>query len=76
MCLKHEQLEPPDKRGQVGVLKEQNNVWVFRYTPEWVASPDGFDLSPALPREQDEIADGGRIARCSDSSTTCCRLGP
>ena len=51
MCLKHEQLEPLDKRGQVGVLKEQNNIWVFRYTPEWVASPDGFDLSPALPRE-------------------------
>lgn len=44
---------------QVGVLEEQNNIWALRYTPEWLASPDGFDLSSALPRERGEIVDGG-----------------
>lgn len=44
---------------QVGVLEEQNNIWAFRYTPEWIANPEGFDLSPALPRAQVEIVDGG-----------------
>lgn len=44
---------------QVGVLEEQNNVWAFRYTPEWIANPQGFDLSPALQRSEGEIVDGG-----------------
>lgn len=47
------------KGEQVGVLEEQNNIWALRYTPEWLASPDGFDLSPALPRGRGEIVDGG-----------------
>lgn len=44
---------------QIGVLEEQNNIWAFLYTPELLASPDGFDLSPALPRGRGEIVDGG-----------------
>ena len=32
----------------VGLLREQNDLWAFEYTPEWQASVHGYDLSPAL----------------------------
>lgn len=35
---------------QVGQLREQDDIWEFEYAPEWQASPEVFDLSPALSR--------------------------
>lgn len=46
-------------RRQVGQLREQGNIWAFRYAPEWLAQ--GFDLSPALPRTADGIVDGASL---------------
>lgn len=43
----------------VGTLSEGNDLWVFDYDPAWATAPDGFDLSPALPRERLRIEDGG-----------------
>ncbi|WP_428313256.1 HipA domain-containing protein [Hydrocarboniphaga sp.] len=35
---------------QVGQLREQDDIWEFEYTAQWQASPEVFDLSPALSR--------------------------
>ena len=45
----------------VGTLREDNNLWVFEYDPAWSAHPQGFDLSPALPRDVAEHRDGGSV---------------
>lgn len=45
----------------VGTLREDNNLWVFEYDPAWSAHPQGFDLSPALPRNVAEHRDGGTV---------------
>ena len=42
----------------VGHLHENNDLWAFEYSPAWVASAQGFDLSPGLPRTQLRHADG------------------
>lgn len=42
----------------VGHLREENDLWEFEYAAQWVASPQGFDLSPALPRSGGRHADG------------------
>ncbi len=44
---------------KVGELREQDNLWAFRYEPAWQAS--GFDLSPALARADGEIVDGASL---------------
>ena len=44
---------------KVGELREQGNLWAFRYEPEWQAS--GFDLSPGLRRIDGEIVDGASL---------------
>lgn len=46
---------------QIGQLQESDNIWRFRYTAEWAQAPDGFDLSPALPRTQLEHLDGSTV---------------
>jgi serine/threonine-protein kinase HipA len=43
----------------VGTIAEGNDLWTFEYDAEWVARPDSFDLSPALPRSQLRFEDGG-----------------
>ena len=43
----------------VGELTEQNNLWCFAYSGEWLAADEGFDLSPALPRQSGPLCDGG-----------------
>ncbi|SEQ17223.1 HipA N-terminal domain-containing protein [Solimonas aquatica] len=35
---------------RVGQLREQDDIWEFEYAPEWQASGEAFDLSPALSR--------------------------
>jgi serine/threonine-protein kinase HipA len=42
----------------IGTLAEGNDLWTFEYASEWVELPDGFDLSPALPRSQLQHEDG------------------
>lgn len=43
---------------EVGCLSEAGAVWRFSYSESWRRAPSAFDLSPALPRRQGEIADG------------------
>lgn len=42
----------------VGLLSEQDNLWLFSYEPSWLGAVDGFDLAPQLPRSAREIRDG------------------
>ena len=42
----------------VGELSEEGDAWAFAYEPAWAADPEGFDLSPALPRSTGRIVDG------------------
>ena len=42
----------------VGRLQEAEDLWAFAYAPEWAASENAFDLSPALPRSQLLHTDG------------------
>lgn len=43
----------------IGTLTERDASWAFRYEPNWLVADDGFDLSPTLKRQADEIVDGG-----------------
>lgn len=45
----------------VGCLREENDLWQFEYDEAWQVSPDGFDLSPALSRQQRVHADGATM---------------
>ncbi len=45
----------------VGVLRESDDVWAFQYDPEWVHDPQGFALSPALPRQIEPLTDGASV---------------
>ena len=38
---------------QAGTIFAQNNRITFRYTPEFLASDNAYDLTPALPRVSD-----------------------
>lgn len=42
----------------VGRLREESDLWQFAYAASWIASPQGFALSPALPRTAGLYADG------------------
>jgi serine/threonine-protein kinase HipA len=54
--MKARQLEVLTNDQLVGHLRENNDLWEFEYTPDWVAAPHGFDLSPTLPRHLSEPA--------------------
>lgn len=43
---------------RVGVLREHETLWRWTYDPAWAASPDGYDLSPALRRTTQDHLDG------------------
>lgn len=53
------QLEVWFRSQRVGVLRDAGAAWRFDYAPDWLRAADGFDLSPALPRAQGRIEDGG-----------------
>lgn len=42
----------------IGHLREENDLWQFEYAASWIASPQGFALSPALPRAAGLHVDG------------------
>lgn len=44
---------------RIGVLSEGDDLWRFEYDPAWVSDPEGFDLSPGLPRARRVHEDGG-----------------
>ena len=44
------QLEVLVNEQLVGHMREENDLWRFEYAAQWIESPQGFDLSPALPR--------------------------
>lgn len=52
------QLEVMVNRDLVGWLREENDLWQFEYAQAWRASANGFDLSPALPRDPALHIDG------------------
>jgi len=43
----------------VGELRDENGIWSFTYDAKWNADPAGYPLSPALPRQETAIIDGG-----------------
>lgn len=43
---------------EVGVLQEKAGLWSFRYSPTWLAHPQGFALSPHLPLSSETLLDG------------------
>lgn len=43
---------------RVGTLEEANDLWAFEYDRAWSTDPLGFDLSPALSRQQLSHVDG------------------
>lgn len=45
----------------VGVLREDGDLWAFAYDRAWVGDPDGYALSPALPRQEAPIVDGSSV---------------
>ena len=46
---------------EVGVLAESGAVWRFDYSSEWIANPQGFDLTPHMPRSQKCHLDGASV---------------
>lgn len=47
----------------VGTLRDEQDVWSFEYAPEWVANPQAFPLSPALPLQSGRQVDGAPTRR-------------
>lgn len=45
----------------VGHLHENDDIWAFEYSPEWIASVRSFDLAPALPRTAKVHVDGATV---------------
>lgn len=41
----------------VGILHEENGIWIFRYSDAWLKNPDSYALSPHLPLKNDPILD-------------------
>jgi serine/threonine-protein kinase HipA len=52
------ELEVTINEQSIGSLKESDDLWAFEYSPQWAASADSFDLSPALPRAERLHKDG------------------
>ena len=45
----------------VATLKDQSGIWSLEYNPYWIHNPNGYDLSPSLPRNAGEIIDGSTV---------------
>ena len=43
---------------EVGSLQEVAGLWSFQYTPDWLANPKGFALSPHIPFSAQPLLDG------------------
>lgn len=42
----------------IGTLHEDNGIWAFAYSPQWLAHPDRFPLCPGLPLQDGLQRDG------------------
>lgn len=45
----------------VGVLRELNGLWAFRYSQEWLGGSDAYPLSPDLKLQVEEHVDGASL---------------
>jgi serine/threonine-protein kinase HipA len=43
---------------RIGVLQEQNGLWTFGYSQEWLSTPDAYPLCPSLPLQPEVHIDG------------------
>ena len=43
----------------IGVLRDRDGIWSFRYAPVWLEAPGNFALCPGLPLQAEEQLDGG-----------------
>jgi len=43
---------------EVGVLRDEADVWSFEYNTEWSTAAASYDLAPNLPRTAGKIVDG------------------
>lgn len=46
---------------QIGTLSEQNGLWRFAYTEEWLRRPDAYALCPSLPLQDAPHVDGASV---------------
>lgn len=44
---------------EVGVLRDEADIWTFEYNADWITAADGYDLAPGLQRAAGKIVDGG-----------------
>lgn len=54
-------LQARDDERNVGELRDENGIWSFVYSPDWVRAADGYALSPALPRQLEPIVDSSSM---------------
>lgn len=45
----------------LGILRERNGLWAFRYDERWLAAPLAHPLCPLLPLQAEEHFDGSTI---------------
>jgi serine/threonine-protein kinase HipA len=45
----------------LGILRERNGLWAFRYDERWLADPLAHPLCPLLPLQAEEHADGATV---------------
>lgn len=43
----------------VGYLRDEGGFWTFEYDQNWIARPDNYPISPALPVRQEKFVDAG-----------------
>jgi len=46
---------------QTGVLTEQNGLWAFGYSQEWLSNPEAYPLCPGLPLQTEKHVDGATV---------------
>lgn len=42
----------------IGILRDRDGIWSFRYAPVWLEAPGNFALCPDLPLQAEELLDG------------------
>ena len=56
--MKGRSLRASINQQEVGRLQEVAGLWSFQYTPDWLANPKGFALSPHIPLSAQPLLDG------------------
>ncbi|MFN9529827.1 MAG: HipA N-terminal domain-containing protein, partial [Pseudomonadaceae bacterium] len=45
----------------IGTLSEQNGLWSFAYTQQWLRQPGAYPLCPNLPLQNEPHMDGASV---------------